>query len=569
MKKNRHLNFRSKLSLLISGFLVVFFLIMIAAVQLVSKIYTADYVDHNVYVQQERCDSALNTLFVDTNANLIKLFSTENLVALDTAAPADRDALFKSLYTEKSFSPNIYGGVSYYQSGILSAQSSIEPLIDRTFQAEVDASPQYLVYVKTERSEGENYLVFGKKIETERLAFVFLREQVVLDFLNNILATGYSFLVAGDSYVVSYPDPTVSGSNIFDRQTFHIDRGQNYSVGKVDGVKSLLAVGEMRTVRNSFGLNWKVVSVVPYDDLFAMLDFFRIVLLVATVVMLTVAVILALRVSKSVVRPLQNLSEKVESFKADDRLDNYVPLIKVKNETSRDEIYRLEESYDAMIGRIYDLMEKNIRDMEEKRRLELDSLQQQINPHFLYNTLDAIAWMAKIKKEPEIESLVMSLAKFFRISLHRGDKIITVGEEVELTQHYLEIEQIRFPDRFTISYDIDPEVKNLKTLKLILQPIVENAIKYGMADSSGTIRISVKKDGGKLIFQVLDNGTGFVVPSDILARPGGTFDTKKSGFGLFNVNERIRLEYGEPYGLKISSAPNKGTKVQIIIPVTE
>ena len=237
--------------------------------------------------------------------------------------------------------------------------------------------------------------------------------------------------------------------------------------------------------------------------------------------MLSISIVISIKASSSVAKPIKNLADKVDNFNPE-KPEEYVLKNEVKKASTKDEIYMLEESYDAMIERIYELMEKNIKDMDEKRRLELDSLQQQINPHFLYNTLDAIAWMAKIKKEPEIEKLVMSLAKFFRISLHRGDTIITVGEEIELTQHYLEIQEIRFPNRFDITYDIDPNVKNYKTLKLLLQPVVENAIKYGMQEQSGTIVISVKKIDENIVYSVKDNGEGFDVPKDMLSRPYGT-----------------------------------------------
>lgn len=560
MNLAKRLRMRDKLLLLVSSFLVLIFIVILVVLQVITTVYTSNYVKDNVYVRQEKCDQALNSLFVDTNSSLITLFSNENINAIESSEK--KNETISNIYNRMSFSSNVYIGVSYYNDGELIAETCELPVIDTIYQEQVRLSEQYLVFVRTILKDGNNVLVFGKSNTNGSLSFAYLQEKVIVNFLNNILATGYSFIVSNDNYIVSYPSGNYSGSYIFDQNTYNISAGQNYSIRRIEGEKCLVAVGETPLIYRSFGMNWKVVSVVPYNDLFSLFDIFRIVLLIITFLILIISFVISILVSKSVTKPITQLAYKVDQF------DINHPIIRDKKRLKKtnDEIYKLEESYNAMISRIYNLMDKNIKDMEEKRILELDSLQQQINPHFLYNTLDAIAWMAKIKKEPEIEKLVMSLAKFFRISLHRGDKIITIGEEVELTQHYLEIEEIRFPQRFKIEYDVDEDVKDYKTLKLILQPIVENAIKYGMSENSGTIYISVKKFGNEIIMVVRDDGQGFEVPSSILHMPLASGKETKSGFGLFNVNERIRLEYGEEYGLKISSSPHQGTKVVINIP---
>ena len=197
--------------------------------------------------------------------------------------------------------------------------------------------------------------------------------------------------------------------------------------------------------------------------------------------------------------------------------------------------------------------------MSRQRRLELESLQMQINPHFLYNTLDAISWMARIKKQPEIDRLVMNLAKFFRLFLHGGDKFVTVADEVGMVLSYLEIDKIRFPDRVTVHTEIDEDVKNLLTLKLILQPVIENSLKYAFAEKHGNLYIRAFAEGGDIIFEVEDDGAGFDVPDGLLTG----IPNKEGGYGLKNVNERIRLQYGEGYGLSVVSIKGHGTTVRI------
>lgn len=550
----------------VSAFLGALFLIIIIAVQVVSSVYTDNYVKHNVYVQQSNFDQSINTLLINTNFNLIKLFSNENISEIDKSNENSKNEVLIAQYTELSLSDELYDGVSLYHNDSLIAETEKMTYIEKKQRDLVINSTENLVYIDTVEHNGTNNLIFGKKINDNYLGFIHVKEQVVLDFLSNILSSGYSLLIANDNHIVSDQKNELSGSYLYESNTFKTSNGRKYSVKKINDVKSLIIVEDMNNINSSFALSWKVASIIPYSELFYLLDVFRYILIATAIVMLSISIVISIKASSSVAKPIKNLADKVDNFNPE-KPEEYVLKNEVKKASTKDEIYMLEESYDAMIERIYELMEKNIKDMDEKRRLELDSLQQQINPHFLYNTLDAIAWMAKIKKEPEIEKLVMSLAKFFRISLHRGDTIITVGEEIELTQHYLEIQEIRFPNRFDITYDIDPNVKNYKTLKLLLQPVVENAIKYGMQEQSGTIVISVKKIDENIVYSVKDNGEGFDVPKDMLSRPYGTMQENRSGYGLFNINERIRLEYGAGYGLKIDSEKGKGTIVYITIPI--
>lgn len=550
----------------VSAFLGALFLIIIIAVQVVSSVYTDNYVKHNVYVQQSNFDQSINTLLINTNFNLIKLFSNENISEIDKSNENSKNEVLIAQYTELSLSDELYDGVSLYYNDSLIAETEKMTYIEKKQRDLVINSTENLVYIDTVEHNGTNNLIFGKKINDNYLGFIHVKEQVVLDFLSNILSSGYSLLIANDNHIVSDQKNELSGSYLYESNTFKTSNGRKYSVKKINDVKSLIIVEDMNNINSSFALSWKVASIIPYSELFYLLDVFRYILIATAIVMLSISIVISIKASSSVAKPIKNLADKVDNFNPE-KPEEYVLKNEVKKASTKDEIYMLEESYDAMIERIYELMEKNIKDMDEKRRLELDSLQQQINPHFLYNTLDAIAWMAKIKKEPEIEKLVMSLAKFFRISLHRGDTIITVGEEIELTQHYLEIQEIRFPNRFDITYDIDPNVKNYKTLKLLLQPVVENAIKYGMQEQSGTIVISVKKIDENIVYSVKDNGEGFDVPKDMLSRPYGTMQENRSGYGLFNINERIRLEYGAGYGLKIDSEKGKGTIVYITIPI--
>ncbi len=221
-----------------------------------------------------------------------------------------------------------------------------------------------------------------------------------------------------------------------------------------------------------------------------------------------------------------------------------------------------------MVGRIGELMEQIIHEQEQKRRGELEVLHAQIHPHFLYNTLNSVVRMAGSGKSEDVITMITSLSKFFRISLSRGKHIITVQEELEHIRNYLIIQKIRYKNKFEFEINADPDVMGCPTLKLILQPIVENAIYHGieyMVDE-GLITITAGIEDGKVLIQVKDNGVG--IPPDKLASllSGAPGTGEGSGVGLRNVHERIRLYYGADYGLTIESQPDVGTTVCVWIP---
>ena len=212
----------------------------------------------------------------------------------------------------------------------------------------------------------------------------------------------------------------------------------------------------------------------------------------------------------------------------------------------------------------------------QKRKAELKALQAQINPHFLYNTLNAITWQAADQGVPEISILSNSLGKFFRISLSRGKEVITVGEELEHVENYLRIQGIRYKDKMQYELQAAEDSRDLFIIKLVMQPLVENSIYHGikLKKDMGHIRVSTKRcvrDDGiqTLCLIVEDDGEGIEEErlkeiQEGLAR--GRI-SEASGYGIYNVNERIKLYYGDAYGLSIESEYKKGTRATIQIPI--
>ena len=239
------------------------------------------------------------------------------------------------------------------------------------------------------------------------------------------------------------------------------------------------------------------------------------------------------------------------------------------------EVEHLSHSVQSMISTMRHLMEDVLHQEEEKRRSELDVLQSQINPHFLYNTLDSVVWMTENGRTQEAVVMLTALARFFRISLSKGSNIIPIGDEIEHARNYLTIQKMRYKNKFSADISVEPGVEKLYTIKLIIQPILENAIYHGMeyADGDGEIHIRAFREGETVVIEVEDNGPGMSeeIVEQLLkpTRDVSVPKAKGSGIGFRNVHQRIQLTFGNAYGLTIRSEPDNGTVVRICLPVLE
>jgi len=269
-------------------------------------------------------------------------------------------------------------------------------------------------------------------------------------------------------------------------------------------------------------------------------------------------------ISSRITGPIKRLEKSVNALEAG-KLDTEIYI------GGSYEIRHLGRSIRDMAGQIQVLMNDIVAEHESKRKSEFDTLQSQINPHFLYNTLDIIVWMIENEQKAEAVKVVTALARFFRISLSKGRSIIPVKDELEHVRKYLMIQQMRFKNKFTYQIESEPETLNLASLKLMLQPLVENAIYHGMEfmDGDGEILVRAFLEEGELIFTISDNGLGMTEEqvNGLLKENTVHASSKRgSGIGVKNVNERIRLYFGEQYGLSIESEPDEGTTIRIHLP---
>jgi len=240
-----------------------------------------------------------------------------------------------------------------------------------------------------------------------------------------------------------------------------------------------------------------------------------------------------------------------------------------------DEITELGMSFNLMIGKIRELLDSKIKEQENLKKAELKTLQAQINPHFLYNSLDTIVWMAEANQTNQVIEIVRALSSFFRIALSKGKDWIPIRQEIEHVRSYLTIQKMRYRDILDFKIDVDENILDGTILKLTLQPLVENALYHGIKHkrTGGTITVSARRAEENLILlDVKDDGMGFT-PYKLaqiqaaMKEDSGKIVVQESGFGLENVNRRIKLYYGGQYGLSVESRYKDGTKVTVAIPI--
>lgn len=337
-----------------------------------------------------------------------------------------------------------------------------------------------------------------------------------------------------------------------------------YAATLKDGitVENLSGKNLTLNVRTIGYTGWKLVGVTPSAALGVDGIKFRFfVLFVADLFLFLLAMINAF-ISDKISNPIKSLDGSVREIESGNLDVEIVP-------SGSYEVEHLGKSIKNMLGRIKVLMSDLVAEHNAKRKSEFDTLQSQINPHFLYNTLDIIVWMIENENSDKAVNIVTALAKFFRISLSKGKNIITVKDEVEHVRNYLMIQNMRFKNRFEYSIDVDEEVLSYSSLKLMLQPLVENAIYHGMEfmDGDGEIDVKVFKEDDSLYFTITDNGFGMSEDMvETLLSKDFVPSKKGSGIGAKNVNERIKLYFGSEYGLKVESEPDEGTKITIHLP---
>lgn len=371
---------------------------------------------------------------------------------------------------------------------------------------------------------------------------------------------GYLYLIDADGEIIYHPRQQLIYAGL-------LEENNTTAASYADGVHTETFQGQRRqvAVKTVGYTGWKLVGVAPAENLWS--NYGQLVLFFLFIVLFSVflLVFVNLRLSEWITAPVKKLDRAVKELEAGEQQVDF-------DVGGPYEVEHLSHSVRSMVSTMRHLMDDIVRQEEEKRRGELDVLQSQINPHFLYNTLDSVVWMTENGRTDEATVMLTALARFFRISLSRGSNIIPIADELEHARHYLTIQKMRYKNKFSATIETQDGVEKLYTIKLIVQPILENAIYHGMAyaDGDGEITILARRDGDDVVIDVADNGPG--MPGEVVERlldpkeQGAAPSKGGSGIGFRNVHQRIRLTFGEPYGLTIHSEPDAGTTVRIRLP---
>ena len=452
-----------------------------------------------------------------------------------------------------------------------------------------------------QRKQSMDYFVWGKLQRDE----IFITHQEVLPILYQFRVNGYGencvllanidqlrlteylsdFVVEENSQfcLIDEQGRLVTKTGDFVKALLGGDKAQEFrAAGKEEmlteaeykGEKYLLAYSPLENAP------WRVVYLQAKAPMLKELEnirqFFGLISLCAALVILFALS----HIVHSVTQPLIQLSERMQHIEKQGRLS-----LESFEYSYYNEIGSLAQSFNSMLTQISVLLDKQEKYIEQlksekervyteqrlKRRAELKALQAQINPHFLYNTLDSIRWRAESAGEQDISRMTLALATLFRIGLSRGKEIITVEQELKHVESYLQIQELRYGEKLKYSIEVADETRPLCTIKLILQPLVENAIYHGIKEKSGQGRIHIRvwREGEELLLQVSDNGQGICEEQLAIIRQRLSGEsTAANGYGIFNVNERIRLCFGAPYGLQLESKFSQGTTVTIRMPGT-
>lgn len=370
---------------------------------------------------------------------------------------------------------------------------------------------------------------------------------------------GYIYLMDSKGEIIWHPKFELIASG-------RVKENNLVAAGYDDGSREEVFNGTRQTVvTKTVGYTgWKLVGVIKGTGI--SLNMLKTRLFIVFVILLIIFIVILINsyISFRVTNPIRELEKSVKALE-EGNLDADIYM------GGSYEVQHLGKSVQDMKFRIKGLMQDIVNEHEEKRKSEFDSLQAQINPHFLYNTLDIIVWQIENEKQSEAVHTVTALARFFRLSLGKGKNIVTVKDEIDHVKNYLMIQHMRFKNKFDYEFDIAEDVLELPSLKLMLQPLVENAIYHGMEfmDGDGLILVKAWREENELYLSVADNGLGMTEDKVemILTGKSSSGNGRGSGIGVKNVNERIKLYFGEAYGITIDSEPDEGTKVTIHLPV--
>lgn len=385
-----------------------------------------------------------------------------------------------------------------------------------------------------------------------------------IDVLSNILNElliyeGQRLILCNDDNYIIYDSLSNRIGTYMDRTEINLlaklKENPTYST-KFNSTKSII------TFEESLDNNLHLINIIPSQSLNKDINIIKFATTIVTLILLIIVVLLTLFTSKKILVPLKRLLTIMRVVEKGN-LDIKVPV------TCNDEIGELSKTFNSMTSKIKDLIDKEYIEQLNKKELMLQMLQNQINPHFIYNTLESIHMMAEINNDKEASLMSTTLGSIMRYGLNQQNKIVTVKEELLHLEQYIYLQKLRFDNLDDVIIDVPEEFMHIPLIKLIFQPIVENSLYHGIStlEYGGIIKVIAYEDADNLIFQIIDNGLGI---DDLNLKSLNDYindlNSHYNSIGLKNVNQRIKLHYGKNYGIDIFSTLNLGTTVKITIP---
>ncbi|OPJ59633.1 cache domain-containing sensor histidine kinase [Clostridium oryzae] len=561
------------------GCLIICIIIPLTIVGTISYFITASVIEKNIntYILQTlkqanyNLDTIINdvndlSLFIIANSDVNKLLKTENM--------SDNSSQELKNRVERDF-VNLCDSKSYIESIILINNKG------QNFQYGQQALKLNYDFIrKNALGEGmynlsnahtQDYMYIGKKSVisfTRQLNDIDSFKKVgiaSIDIDQSYINGIYDYLTLGSTgqvFLINQKGDVISTKNEWATSNYKLNSKTKKLLFKslAGYYRETINEKDMLIAYNtSEKTGWKVVQIVPYKDVMKQGLDIRNYTIILAILFSILAAIIAIKVASKMTTPLYNLMfamAEVEKGKFD---------MKVQVETE-DEVGKLSRGFNSMIQTISELIDKVYKTEIRAKEAQLNALQSQINPHFLYNTLDTIYWMGRIEQAPKTSEMTQALSELFRLSLGNGGCITSIEKEKEYLESYLTIQKIRYDGKLDIQVDIDYEIYQFPIVKMTLQPIVENAIIHGISEGElkGLIKIKGFRENENIIFYIEDNGKGMDEKNIMKALKEE--NKKTNGIGIKNVNDRIKLYFGKKYGLKIKSELNKGTRISLIIP---
>ncbi|WP_313559306.1 sensor histidine kinase [Ruminiclostridium cellobioparum] len=534
-----------------------------------STVETLKQLDRNMYTVFGGVDDL--SLFIISDKNIKKLTNTEvGQFPQIGELIAQLDETYANLTNTKSYilAVNVYSdkGLKFESAGISHAEKE-SLLKERESQIPADGN-NLLTYTYRRKYQqiGDKYVLsLYRQLNdinnlTKRLGIIRidLSEREINRIYRDIQLgeTGYVFITNKDGVILSHSNVEMINKNIRNEELFKkVFTGENgFYREKYSGQDMLVTYYESNIQDMTY------ISVVPFKEITRELNTSLKVTLSIVAVVIALAFIALSFLTMKITKPIKKMTvlmKKVEQGNLDVLI----------NTDRKDEIGTLGRSFNSMTRKLKILIEEVYKIQLSRKEAELKTLQAQINPHFLYNTLDVIYWTSRLENAPRTGEIVSALAKLFKLGLNKGSEITTIKKEVEHVQSYLTIQKYRYDEIPEFRIAVDESILEHSTIKLILQPFVENALVHGIAEMGGRGRVEIlgRDQGKNICFEVIDNGKG-MEEDRIREIFEENFESDQKGYGVRNVHKRIKLYFGQDYGVEIFSKTASGTKVVITIP---